>query len=100
MKTASIRLKDIQDRDIENYAKKMKIDKSAAARQIIDAGLKVIKTKEALEKVRLRKWTVWKAAEYCGESYRSFLELLRHENVPFPITVEELERELNEDSSE
>ncbi|GAJ07722.1 unnamed protein product [marine sediment metagenome] len=44
------------------------------------------------------EWTVWKAAEYCDESYRSFLHILREANVPFPISTQELERELNESS--
>jgi hypothetical protein len=48
--------------------------------------------------VRTKKWTVWKAAEYCDESYRSFLHILREANVPFPISIQELERELNESS--
>ena len=39
-----------------------------------------------------------KAAEYCDESYRSFLHILREANVPFPISTQELERELNESS--
>ena len=100
MKTTSIRLEEAQDNDIEAYANRMKIDKSAAARQIIDKGLKAIKTKEALENVRTHKWTIWKAASYCGESYRSFLKLLRYENIPFPLSAEELKRELDDSSSE
>jgi len=48
----------------------------------------------------MKEWTVWKAAEYCGDSYRSFLQFLRESNVPFPISIQELERELNESSGE
>ncbi|TFG17724.1 MAG: hypothetical protein EU530_10180 [Promethearchaeota archaeon] len=98
MKTTSIRLEEKQEREIEHYAEKNQVDKSTAARQIIDQGLRVIKRKEALENVRKMNWTIWKAAEYCGESFRSFLPLLREENIPFPLTVDELERELNESS--
>ena len=96
MKTTSIRLEESQEREIEKYAEKFRIDKSTAARQIIDKGLKVIKRQESLENVRLRRWTVWKAAQYCGESFRSFLKILREENIPYPLSVEELERELDE----
>ncbi|MHC1590467.1 MAG: hypothetical protein ACXQS8_00100 [Candidatus Helarchaeales archaeon] len=96
MKTISIRLKKIQDDELEEFAKKHNIDKSSAARSIIEEGLKVVKRKEAIEMVRLKKWTIWKAAEYCGESYRSFLGFLRQENVLFPQTAEDLEQEINE----
>ena len=51
---------------------------------------------EAIYNIRLKKWTVWKAAEYCGESYRSFLSILRAKKVPFPLSVQELEIELNQ----
>ena len=49
--------------------------------------------------IRLKKWTVWKAADYCGLTYREFLPYLREENVPFPLSVKELELELNENCS-
>ena len=42
-----------------DFAKKNKIAKSAAARKIIDEGLKIIKFREALEHVRLKRWTVF-----------------------------------------
>ena len=98
MKTTSIRLEDAQEKEIEEYARKNRVDKSTAARQIIDKGLKVIKRQEAVESIRQRQWTVWKAAQYCGESFRSFLNILREENVTFPMSMEQLERELNESS--
>jgi len=98
MKTLSVRIDEKEDKELENIAKKLKTDKSNIARQAIELGIREIKRKEALERVRMRDWTVWKAAEYCGESYRSFLQLLRGLNVPFPISTQELERELNESS--
>jgi predicted HTH domain antitoxin len=99
MKTASFRLEKSQDEEIEEIAQMLKTDKSSAARRIIDIGIKEIKTQEAINQVRLHRWTVWKAATYCGESYRSFLKLLRAENVPFPLSVEDLKREFDEDRS-
>jgi predicted HTH domain antitoxin len=100
LNTVSIRLEETQDKEVEAFAKRMNIDKSSAARKIIDEGLKIVKTKEALDNVRLKRWTIWKAAQYCGESFRSFMELLRSENIPFPLSVEDLELEINEDRSE
>lgn len=100
MNPVSIRLEETQDNEVAAFAKRMNIDKSSAARKIIDEGLKIVKTKEALDNVRLKRWTIWKAAQYCGESYRSFIELLRRENIPFPLSVEDLEAEIDEDRSE
>lgn len=57
-----------------------------------------MKRKEAIDHVQSRTWTIWKAADYCGESFRSFLKLLRLSNVSFPLSVEDLELELNENS--
>jgi hypothetical protein len=99
LKTSSFRLEEKQAKEIDNYAKKKKIDRSAAARQIIEIGLKESKKKEALEKIRTKEWTVWKGAEYCEESYRSFLGLLRGNNIPFPLSEAELKRELDENRS-
>ena len=99
MKTLSVRIDEKEDKELEAIAEKLKTDKSNVARQAIELGIRAIKRIEALERVRMRDWTVWKAAEYCGESYRSFLQLLRESNVPFPISTQELERELNESSS-
>lgn len=98
MKTLSVRIDEKEDEELDSIAKKMKTDKSSVARRAIELGIKELKRKEALEKIRLRDWTIWKAAEYCGESYRSFLRLLREENVPFPISTEELEREIDDSS--
>lgn len=99
MKTLSVRIDEKEDKELETIAEKLKTDKSNVARQAIELGIRAIKRKEALERVRMKDWTIWKAAEYCGESYRSFLQSLRESNVPFPISTQELERELNESSS-
>lgn len=98
MKTLSFRIDEKEDAELDLIANKLKTDKSTIARKAIALGIKDLKKKEALENVRLRKWTIWKAAEYSGESYRSFLSLLREENIPFPLSIQELERELDEDS--
>ena len=96
MKTVSIRIEEDQNEELEKFAKKNNIDKSTAGRKVISEGLKVIKRKEALEKIRLRQWTLWKAAEYCGESFRSMLHLLREENIPFPLSVGSFKNEMDE----
>ncbi len=93
MKTLSFRIDEKEDKELDSIAKILKTDKSTVARRAIELGIKDLKRKEAIEKVRLRKWTIWKAAEYCDDSYRSFLRVLREENVPFPLSIEELEYE-------
>ena len=99
MKILSFRIDEKEDKELDSIAKKLKTDKSTVARRAIELGIKNLKKIEAFENIRLRKWTIWKAAEYCGEPYRSFLRLLREENVPFPLSIEELEREFPENSS-
>lgn len=100
MKTLSFRIEEEEDKELESIAKKLKTDKSTIARRAITLGIKDLKRKEAFENIRLRRWTVWKAAEYCGESYRSFLHLMREQNIPFPLSIQELKRELDASSRE
>jgi predicted HTH domain antitoxin len=95
MHTVSFRLEENLEQEIEEYAQEMKIDKSTAARKVFAEGLKQIKIQKALNNLRLKRWTIWKAAEYCNESYRSMLEIMRRENVPFPLSVDDVELELN-----
>ncbi|MHA1845025.1 MAG: hypothetical protein ACTSWE_12260 [Promethearchaeota archaeon] len=99
MKILSVRINEEEDKELDSIAKRMKTDKSTAARKAIELGIKQIKRIEALKNIRLRKWTIWKAAQYCGESYRSFLRILREENILFPLSSEELIREINESSN-
>ncbi len=99
MKTLSFRIDEKEDKELDLIAKRLKTDKFTIARRAIEIGIRDLKKKEALELVRLRKWTVWKAAEYCDESYRSFLRSLRREKIPFPLSIDGLEYEFNENSS-
>ncbi len=100
MITISARIDEELAEEIEKIAKKRGIDKSAVMRELLRIGIREFKLKEALELVRERKVTVWKAAEIAGLTYREMLEKLREHNVPFPISEEELARELEEIGSE
>ena len=51
--------------------------------------------KEALELVRERKASVWRAARMTGTDYRTMPAALRTHNVPFPLSEKELKRELD-----
>ncbi len=72
------------------------INKFAAGRKLIRKRLNIVRRKKALDKIRLREWTLWKAARYCGESYRSMLRLLKEENISYPLSLESLKYELEE----
>ena len=49
-----------------------------------------------LEQLRMRKITVWKAAKIVGVTYREMLNFLKIYNVSFPLSGEELRREIEE----
>ncbi len=100
LKPTSIRLDEKQIQEIDAYAREKNIDRSIAVREILTVGLLEQKKKTALENVRTRQWSVWKAAEYSRMTYRSFLEVLRIENIPFPITTEDLANEFKTHRSE
>ncbi|NOZ77165.1 MAG: ribbon-helix-helix protein, CopG family [Euryarchaeota archaeon] len=93
LKTVSARLYNSQVKEIDRLARRRGIDRSDAIRRLIDEGLKKEKVEEALEK--LRGVSVWAAAEMAGISYREMLELMKVENVPFPLGAEGLRRELD-----
>lgn len=94
--TISARIYKSQLERIEELARKRGTDKSDALRKLIEEGLKAERLQEALKLVRESKITVWRAAEIAGVSYREMLRILKAENVPFPLSTEELEKELGE----
>ena len=94
MITISARIDKELAKEIEEIVKERGIDRSAAIRELLYMGLREYKLKKALELVRERKVTVWKAAEIAGLTYREMLEKLREHNVPFPISEEEIAREI------
>ena len=96
MITISARIDKELAEEIEKIVKEKGIDRSTVIRELLYVGLKEYKLRKALELVRERKVTVWKAAEIAGLTYREMLEKLKEHNVPFPITKEELAREIEE----
>lgn len=65
-------------------------------RRLLELGTREEKLQLALDLVRERRVTVWKAAEMAGIDYREMLGALRTRNVPFPLSSEDLELELAE----
>lgn len=94
MITISARIDKNLAEEIEKIVREKGVDRSTVIRELLYEGLKEYKLKKALELIRERKVTVWKAAEIAGLSYREMLEKLKEHNVPFPITEEELAREI------
>lgn len=94
--TISTRIYKTQVEEIEKLARKKGIDRSDAIRKLIDEGLKVERVQSAVKLIREGTVTLWRAAEIAGVSYREMLHILKSENVPFPLTEEELKLELGE----
>ena len=96
MITISARIDREIAEEIEKIMRRRGIDRSAAIRELLKAGIREYKLNEALELLRKRKITVWRAAEIAELTYREMLEKLREHNVPFPITEGEIVREFEE----
>ena len=94
MKTISIKMNEKDILKIEELVLQKKWDRRTIIRTILESGIKQVQLDVAINNVRDGKWTVGKGAEFCNKSYRSFLKILRTENISFPISKEELEREL------
>ena len=94
--TISARVRRSQAEELERLANERGVDKSEIIRELLATAIREQKLREALNMVRARKATVWKAAEIAGITYREMLELLRIHNIPFPLSKEELKREVEE----
>lgn len=94
--TVSARVRKSQAKEVERLAAERGVDKSEIIRELLAMALKEQKLKEAIDSVRSRKATAWKAAETSGITYREMLQLLRTHNIPFPLSKEELKREVEE----
>jgi len=94
--TVSARIQKSQAEEIERLASKKGTDKSSIIRELLATALQNKRIEEALDQVQAKRITVWKAAEIAGITYREMLELLKTHNVPFPLSEEELRREIEE----
>jgi metal-responsive CopG/Arc/MetJ family transcriptional regulator len=99
MTTISARIDEKIADEIDRIMRKKGIDRSSAIRELLQIGIKEYRQKEALELLRKREITVWKAAELAQVTYQEILGKLREHNIPFPVTEEELKREFEEISS-
>ena len=101
MVTVSVRLPRSMIKEIEELARERGVDRSTVVRELVARGLREAKLKRALELIREGKLSVWRGAEEAGVSYREMLELLKKHNIPYPLSLDEVLRELDEiESSE
>ena len=98
--TVSARIQKSQAEEIERLASKRGTDKSAIIRELLATAIQDKKIEDALNQVQAKKVTVWKAAEIAGVTYREMLELLKSHNIPFPLSEQELRREIEEITGE
>jgi len=98
--TVSARIQKSQAEEIERLASKRGTDKSAIIRELLATAIQDKKIEDALNQVQAKKITVWKAAEMAGVTYREMLELLKSHNIPFPLSEQELRREIEEITGE
>ena len=96
MARISARIPRSQLQEVERLALTRGLGKSAMVRELVDVGMREMRLKESLDLVRERKVSVWTAARMAGIDYRTMLTALRTNNVPFPLSERELERELRE----
>jgi predicted HTH domain antitoxin len=94
--TISARVRRSQAVEIQRLADERGVDRSAVFRELLSRAMRERRLEEALDLVRRRKVTVWRAAEIAEVTYREMLEALRAHNVPFPLSEEELGREIKE----
>jgi len=94
--TVSARVRRSQAEEVERLAAERGVDKSEILRELLTMALHEQRIKDALDQVRMGKATVWRAAEVARVTYREMLMLLRSNNIPFPLSKEELQREVEE----
>jgi len=96
MVTIIVRLPRSLVEEIDRLAEDRGVDRSAVVRELLSVAVREARVRRALDLVREGRVSVWRAAEIAGVTYREMLELLRKHDVPFPLSQEELLRELEE----
>jgi metal-responsive CopG/Arc/MetJ family transcriptional regulator len=99
MKRVSLRVEREILEELERISKKRDVNRSVVIREMLLEGIREYKLREALELLRERKITVWRAAEMVGVTYREILDKMKQHNIPFPLTLDEIKREIKEISS-
>jgi metal-responsive CopG/Arc/MetJ family transcriptional regulator len=82
METISSRVEREMLEDLERISKKRGVNRSVVIREMLKQGMREFKLKEALQLLRERKITVWRAAEMADATYREILDSLKQHTLP------------------
>lgn len=94
MITISVRVPRDQVVEIDALAEERGVDRAIQIRELIAIALSDIRIRTALDQLRDGRVSVWRAAKLAGVTYREMLTAMREHNVPFPLSEDELRREI------
>jgi predicted HTH domain antitoxin len=94
MITISVRVPRDQVVEIDALAEERGVDRAIQIRELITIALSDIRIRTALDQLRDGRVSVWRAAKLAGVTYREMLTTMREHNVPFPLSEDELRREI------
>ena len=94
--TISVRVRRDQAEEIDALAEERGVDRSSKMRELLAIALSEARLRTALDQLREGRVSVWRAAKLAGVTYREMLNAMREHNVPFPLSEDELRREIDE----
>ncbi|MBI5224242.1 UPF0175 family protein [Candidatus Micrarchaeota archaeon] len=94
MKTISLRIGEGQLKRIAFVEEEEELDRSAAFRKIIEAGLKQVYLENAIEKYVNGEISTWKAAEIAGVTLRKMNETLLEKGISLHYSKQSLKEDL------
>lgn len=77
-------------REIEEYMKDFKVDRSTAIKMILSLGIRDWKTRKALKLYSEGKITLWKAAEMCDVSLREMIKKAAEKGITYQYNYSDL----------
>jgi len=90
MRNLTVRVDEETLQRIDETAAIEKIDRSTAARRLLDKGMSEYRREKALELYRSGGCTLWRAAELSGLGLREMMELAEKEKIPLHTSAEDV----------
>lgn len=87
-------------REIEEYMKDFKVDRSTAIKMILSMGIKDWKTQKALKLHSEGKTTLWKAAEMCDVSLREMIKKAAEKGITYQYNLSDLMEDIEAANSQ
>ena len=82
-------------RELEQIARDEHSDRSTAARQLLDMGMREWKINKAVDMFRQGRLSLWRGAAMAGVSLREFIETLNERKVDWVgVSAEDIETEV------